>query len=281
MMVQGTFPVHMGLTTRHKLRESVPTKGIIMPEIEIFPNTESLAQRAAEQFAALAGYAIRKRGRFVVALSGGSTPKPMNALLAAPPLAEKINWSKVYVFWSDERCVAPEDPESNYGSARESLLKHVHIPVENIQRAHGELAPEHAAQKYEDRLRAFFGRMPGDTIPVGQPMRFDLILLGLGEDGHTASLFPGAPAIREKQRWAVAVKHDSPPLPLVDRVTFTPVLINAAANVTFLVTGAAKAERLRQVLRDPQDVDRLPAQAVRPKDGKLFWFLDEAAAGKI
>jgi 6-phosphogluconolactonase len=252
-----------------------------MPEIEIFPDAAALAQRAAEQFAALATYAIRKRGRFVVALSGGSTPKTMNALLAAPPFAEKINWSKVFVFFSDERCVAPEDPESNYGSARESLLKHVPIPAENIQRVHGELAPEHAAQKYEDRLRAFFGRQPGDTIPVGQPMRFDLILLGLGDDGHTASLFPGTPGVRENSRWAVAVKHDVPPLPLVDRVTFTPVLINAAANVTFLVTGAAKSERLRQVLRDPSNPDRLPAQVVRPKDGKLFWFLDEAAAGKI
>ena len=106
-------------------------------------------------------------------------------------------------------------------------------------------------------------------------------MLGLGEDGHTASLFPGAPGIRENSRWAVAVKHDTPPLPLVDRVTLTPPIINAAANITFLVTGAAKAERLRQVLRDPYNPDRLPAQVVRPKDGKLFWFLDEAAAGKI
>ncbi len=176
-----------------------------MPEIEIFPNHASLALRAAEQFAALAEYAIRKRGRFVVALSGGSTPKPMNALLATPRFVELIEWEKVFVFWSDERCVAPEDPESNYGSARESLLLNVPIPVSNIQRIYGELSPEHAAQKYEDKLREFF---------AGQPTpRFDLILLELGDDGHTASLFPGTPAIRENSRWAMAVSHQEPPLP--------------------------------------------------------------------
>jgi 6-phosphogluconolactonase len=244
-----------------------------MPEIEIFPNHASLALRAAEQFAALAEYAIRKRGRFVVALSGGSTPKPMNALLATPRFVELIEWEKVFIFWSDERCVAPEDPESNYGSARESLLVNVPIPAGNIQRIYGELSPEHAAQKYEDKLREFF---------AGQPTpRFDLILLGLGDDGHTASLFPGTPAVRENSRWAMAVTHQEPPLPLVDRVTLTPAIINAAANITFLVTGQAKAERLRQVLRDPYNPDRLPAQAIRPKNGKLFWFLDDAVAGKI
>jgi len=254
-----------------------------MPDIEIFPDPQALAQRAAEQFAGLAEYAIRKRRRFVVALSGGSTPKQMNALLAAPltPLAAKINWSKVHIFWSDERCVSPENPESNFHMTRETLLAHVPIPAGNIYRVQGEQAPEEAARRYEDTLRAFFAGQPGDTIPVGKAMRFDLILLGLGEDGHTASLFPGDPGMRENRRWVVSVKHSTPPPPLVDRVTFTPHLINAAANVTFLVAGAAKAERLHQVLRDAYDPDRLPAQAIRPKDGKLFWFLDEAAAGKI
>lgn len=244
-----------------------------MPEIEIYPDTASLALRAAEQFAALAEYATRKRGRFVVALSGGSTPKAMNALLATPRFVDLIQWEKVFVFWSDERCVAPEDPESNYGNARDTLLVHVPIPAANIQRIHGELSPEHAAQKYEDKLREFFA--------AGPSTRFDLVLLGLGDDGHTASLFPGTHGIRENSRWAVAVNHQEPPLPLVDRVTLTPPIINAAANVTFLVTGSAKAERLRQVLRDPYHPDRLPAQVIRPKNGKLFWLLDDAVAGKI
>ena len=243
-----------------------------MPEIEIFPDAAQLAARAAEQFNALAAYSIRKRGRFVVALSGGSTPKAMNALLATT-YTNRVDWANVFVFWSDDRCVSPEDPESNYGNARASLLINVPIPPENIHRVYGELTPEHAAQQYEEELRAFFA---GKSTP-----RFDLILLGLGDDGHTASLFPGTPGIRENSRWAVSVKHTEPPLPLVDRVTFTPPLINAAANVTFLVTGAAKAERLRQVLRDPYSPDTLPAQVVRPKDGKLFWFLDEAVAAKI
>ena len=243
-----------------------------MPEIEIYPDHASLARRAAEQFTALAEYAIRKRGRFVVALSGGSTPKPMNTLLATT-FAGQIDWSKVFIFWGDERCVAPQDSESNYGNAYESLLVNVPIPPENIQRVHGELSPEHAAQKYEDKLRTFFA---GKPTP-----RFDLILLGLGDDGHTASLFPGTPGIRENSRWAVAVNHQEPPLPLVDRVTLTPPIINAAANISFLVTGSSKAERLRQVLREQYNPDRLPAQVIRPKDGKLFWLLDEAAAAKI
>lgn len=242
-----------------------------MPEIEIVADAAALAQRAAEQFTGLAGYAIHKRGRFVVALSGGSTPRLMNALLAAPPYTEKIKWPKVFVFWGDERCVGPDHADSNYLTARETLLKHVAIPDENIHRIHGELAPEHAAQRYEDELREFFEGPP----------RFDLILLGLGDDGHTASLFPGTPGVRENSRWALAVKHDSPPAPLVDRVTCTPPLLNAAANVTFLVSGAAKAERVYQVLHDPYNPDRIPAQVVRPKDGKLLWLLDEAAGGKI
>jgi 6-phosphogluconolactonase len=251
-----------------------------MPEIEIVPDTAALAQRAAEQFSGLAGYAIHKRGRFVVALSGGSSPKLMNTLLAAPPFADKINWPKVFVFWGDERCVGPEHADSNYRMARETLLEHVSIPDANIHRVHGELAPEHAAQRYEDELREFFEQGGVPAGRQGSP-RFDLILLGLGDDGHTASLFPGTPAVRENQRWALAVKHDTPPPPLVDRVTLTPPMINAAANITFLVSGAGKAERLRQVLYDPSNPDRLPAQAVKPKDGKLLWLLDEAAGGKI
>lgn len=244
-----------------------------MPEIEIFADTAGLARRAADQFAGLASYAIRKRGRFVVALSGGSTPRPMNALLAAAPLANRIEWSKVFVFWSDDRCVSPDNTESNYRMARETLLSLVSIPDGNIHRVQGEYSPEQAARVYEDELHDFF---VGQALP-----RFDLILLGLGDDGHTASLFPGTPGVRENRRWAVAVKHDTLPLPLVDRVTLTPPVINAAANVTFLVAGAEKAERLHQVLHDSYNPDRLPAQSVRPKDGKLFWLLDEMAAGKI
>ena len=244
-----------------------------MPEIEIYADMAGLARRAADQFSGLAAYAIRKRGRFVVALSGGSTPKAMNALLAAAPLATQVEWSQVFVFWSDERCVAPENTESNYYMARETLLSHVSIPVGNIHRVQGEHSPEQAARLYEEELRAFFA---GQTWP-----RFDLLLLGMGDDGHTASLFPGTPEVRENTRWAVAVKHNGPPLPPVDRVTLTPPVINAAANVTFLVAGVEKADRLRQVLRGPYNPDHMPAQIVRPKDGKLFWLLDKQAAAKI
>jgi 6-phosphogluconolactonase len=248
-----------------------------MPEIEILPDSATLARRAAEQFSGLAGYAIHKRGRFVVALSGGSTPKPMNALLAAPPFGEGVDWAQVFIFWSDERCVSPDNADSNYRMARETLLSRIAIPNENIHRVHGENSSERAARVYEDELREFF-RQPGGS---STPPRFDLILLGLGEDGHTASLFPGTPGIRENRRWAVAVKHEGPPAPFVDRVTFTPPVINAAANVVFLVAGANKAERLYQVLHEQYDPDRLPAQVVRPANGKLFWLLDEGAGAKI
>jgi 6-phosphogluconolactonase len=176
----------------------------------------------------------------------------------------------VYIFWSDERCVPPGLPDSNYLMACLALLDPARVPARNIHRIPGELEPLRAAARYEAQLRQFFA---GDGLP-----RFDLILLGLGEDGHTASLFPGSPALHEQERWAVAVEHTTPPPPLVPRVTLTLPVLNAAAHVIYLVSGANKAERLAQVLHGPVALEPLPAQLVSPANGALLWLVDRAAA---
>jgi 6-phosphogluconolactonase len=172
----------------------------------------------------------------------------------------------VHFFWGDERCVPPNHADSNYRMVAESLLNHVPALAENIHRVQGELAPSQAAEHYEAELRAFFGETPA----------FDLILLGLGEDGHTASLFPGSPALAESVRWVVAAQHTSPPLPLVSRVTLTFSVFNAARQVLFLVSGAGKAPRLAEIRRGVPD---LPAARIRPASGDLLWLIDQAAAG--
>ncbi len=232
-----------------------------------------LARAAAERVAALSQQALAARGRLRIALAGGSTPRPAYALLADPPYRDAIGWSAVEVFWGDERCVRPDHPMSNYRMAHETLLFRVPIPPEQVHRMRGELTdPDAAAQEYEETLRAAFGVHSG-----GLP-RFDLILLGLGPDGHTASLFPGTAAIRETRRWVVG--HWVQQI-LASRLTFTPLLVNAAHHVLFMVSGASKAEVLHAVLEGPADPSRLPAQAVRPTDGAVEWLLDQAAASRL
>jgi 6-phosphogluconolactonase len=238
--------------------------------VEVFADRDSLARAAAEHFATLAAEAMAHHSRFSVALSGGSTPRDMHALLANNPLAGCIDWTKVYVFWGDERCVPPDHPDSNYRMARETLLDHVPVPRENVFRIRGEIDPGQAAHDYEQVLRDFFG-------PSAEP-RFDLILLGIGNDAHTASLFPGTDAIHEGIRWVAG--HYVEKLN-VWRVTLTPVVINAAANVTFVVAGAGKAESLKDVLTGPYRPDLFPSQIVRPDTGRLRWMVDSSAAALL
>jgi 6-phosphogluconolactonase len=239
-----------------------------MPQIEILPDVRQLAERAA-------GYCLRRMEerlgsaeRFTLVLAGGSTPKKMYACLAA----EKIDWRRVHFFWGDERCVPPEAAESNYGMAQETLFRQLPLPPENIHRMAGEKPAQEAAHLYEEDLQGFFGK--------GLP-RFDLILLGLGTDGHTASLFPGSSALRAGRRWAVPVEHTIPPPPLVERVTLTLPVLNAAAEVLFLVAGADKADILAEVLEGPYQPRRYPAQGVRPANGGLLWLAEAAAAEKL
>ncbi len=241
-----------------------------MEHVHVYPDAEALAQAAAALFVELAEDAQRTRGRFSVALAGGSTPRGTYALLASTAFAPRVDWSRVHVFWGDERCVPPEHPQSNYRMARETLLDHVPIPAANVHRIPCEQAPTQAAAAYERTLQEFFALAPGEGVP-----QFDLILLGMGDDGHTASLFPGTAALHERRRWVVA--HYVAKLQAW-RVTLTPVVLNAARHVAFLVAGAGKAARLREVLRGSYQPDVLPAQVVQPASGRLVWLVDAAAA---
>lgn len=253
-----------------------------MAAIEIYPDAAALTRAAAEQVVRHATEAIAASGRFTLALSGGSTPRPVYELLASDAFAPRVHWPKVQVFWGDERCVPPDDPESNYRMAREALLDHVPLPPENIHRIHGEDDPPHAAAAYARELQSVFGgdaergRTRGPT--VGPATGFDLILLGMGDNAHTVSLFPGKAAVREQTRWVRAEYIEEVAM---WRVTLTPVAINAAKNVTFLVAGARKAEPLREVLQGSFEPDRLPAQVVQPTHGQLTWLLDRAAASRL
>jgi 6-phosphogluconolactonase len=244
--------------------------------IQSFPSAEALADAVARHVASLAVDAIAATGRFTLALSGGSTPRAAYTRLATDDLARQVEWSLIHVLWGDERCVPPDDPRSNYRMAKEALLDRVPIPPEQIHRIRGEDEPQEAAADYEDELRSLLRMTPSSAAPrMTGP---DLILLGLGEDGHTASLFPGQPAVHEAEYWVMAV-----PAPTGDmwRITLTPAVLNLAGNVTFVVSGASKSQRLAQVLEGPFTPDLLPAQAIQPSHGRLTWMVDEAAAARL
>jgi 6-phosphogluconolactonase len=251
-----------------------------MKNLQVFPDSGTLARGAAEQFVKLAVKAIAQRGRFAVALSGGSTPRKMYSILASKEFSSRLAWEYVHVFWGDERCVPPDHRDSNFGMFRKTLLKHVPLPPDNIHRIRGEIAPKEAAKNYERELQSFFimhikkrGIKYGDFVPS-----FDLIFLGLGEDGHTASLFPGTAALRARRRWVIANQVD-----LLDtwRITLTSVIINVAAQVTFVVSGRKKANPLQQVLYGSYLPRLLPAQLIKPGKGRLLWMVDEAAAAML
>ena len=237
--------------------------------IQIFASADALADAVARHIVTCAADAVATTGRFTIALSGGSTPKAAYSRLATGdtrPMSAGL-WRLTHILWGDERCVPPDDPRSNYRMAKEALLDRVPIPPDHIHRIRGEDDPQRAAMDYERELRMLLGVT--DSL--------DLVLLGLGEDGHTASLFPGQSAIHEAERWVMAV-----PAPSGDiwRVTLTPAVLDLAKNVTFVVSGASKAQRLAEVLEGPFNPDLLPAQAIRPTRGRLTWMVDESAAGK-
>src|SRR5688500_17689742 len=225
--------------------------------VDVRADTADLIVAAADRVVDLAAAAVASAGRFVMALSGGSTPRALYARLASPACATRIDWAKVHLFWGDERCVPPEHADSNYRMARETLLDKVAIPAANIHRMRGEDEPAVAAIAYEAELRS--------TLPTVRP-RFDLVLVGMGDDGHTASLFPGLKAVRETVRWAMA---EYVAAVAMWRLTLTPVALNGAAHVLFLVSGADKSTMLRRVLEGPAHPDALPAQVVQPDDGEV------------
>lgn len=241
-------------------------------DVRVVEDLAALSRAAAEEFARVAAEAVRARGRFAVALSGGSTPRGLHRLLATE-YRDRIDWGATHVFWGDDRHVPPDHPESNFRMARETLLDAVPLPPGNVYR----MATENpdaarAAADYEATLRQVFGLAPGE-LP-----RFDLLVMGIGEDGHTASLFPGSDALRERERLVVA--------PWVEklgtfRITLTPPVLNEGANVGFLVSGEEKAGAVRTALEGARDPDRCPAQIVRPRSGSLLWLLDRAAASRL
>ena len=239
------------------------------PEIIVCPDAQALARLGAEQFVLGAAEAISRARRFAVALSGGSTPAALYRLLASPGFRERVDWSRVNFFWGDERCVPPDHPDSNFRMTRETLLDAIQVPSENIHRIAGELDPATAAAAYEAELQRFFG---------ARPPRFDLALLGLGEDGHTASLFPNSPALDEQQRLVVPVYVEKL---RSHRVTLTLPVLNAAARVVFLVSGANKAEIVKEILRPDCDPSLYPAARIQPSNGILTWLISEDAASAL
>ncbi len=238
--------------------------------LRVFADLEGMSAAAADLFRDLGRARWREGNTFSVALSGGSTPQRLYDLLAAPPFSTEIPWERVHLFQVDERCVPPEDPQSNYRMIRETLLRHVPIPEANFHRMAAELPDrDEAARGYATELVRTL--CPG---PGGIP-RLDLVFLGMGPDGHTASLFLDSPALREQTLW---VRSNFVEKLATYRLTLTFPVLNAARRIVFLVSGAEKAETLRRVLRPDTNATPVPAQSIRPVDGEVSWYVDEAAA---
>jgi 6-phosphogluconolactonase len=244
--------------------------------LRIFKDGDELAAHAADQIVQVAREAIRVRGRAMVALAGGSTPKKSYRLLAQPPRRGRMDWAHTYLFFGDERFVPPDDPSSNFAMVQETLLKPASVPASRVFPVPTRLgSATAAAQEYAATLSRTFG--VGES---GDPPRFDLVLLGLGDDGHTASLFPGAASLRVTDRWVVASPPGTLPPP-VERITLTLPVLNAAREIMFLVVGPNKAEALQDVLEGRAGRAERPAAAVSPVDGTVTWLVDEAAAGRL
>ncbi len=246
-------------------------------DLRIFEDGRALAEAAAEEFFRRAREACRLRNRFACVLSGGSTPRALFDLLAGVRSRSRVPqdlWPSIHLFWGDERAVPPDHPESNYRLAREHLIEHVPVPESNIHRIAAELGPDRAADEYDREIRDFFQLGPGN-LPV-----FDLVYLGLGSDGHTASLFPGTMLLRESRRLAAAAWI---PKLAAHRITMTLPAINHSSCVAFLVAGNGKAGIVHRILQSPapENQDELPALMIRPDDGELLWLVDRGAASLL
>ncbi len=244
------------------------------PSIIGFSDAEAVARHAASVFVRLAKQSIWDRGVFHVALAGGSTPRRTYELLATPAFARKIEWNSVQIYFGDERAVEPDHPDSNFHTAHEALLDGIGLHSSQIHRLAGERGDlTRAAREYEEQLSRSFAVKRGHGIP-----RFDLIMLGMGKDGHTASLFPFTEALSERDAWVV--RNEVPQLS-TERLTLTAPVINAARHVMFLVAGMDKAKALERVLEGPQNPVEFPSQMIAPPEGELWWLVDEAAASHL
>jgi 6-phosphogluconolactonase len=250
--------------------------------LRVAPDPAALYRDAVEEVTRIASEAVRRAGVFTFALAGGSTPRELYRLLAAgdSPFRARLPWDRfefpwdrTHFFWGDERLVPPDHPDSNFRMARDAMLAIAPVPPDHVHRISGEAEDAAtAAADYEQELRRHFGA-GGDALP-----RFDLVLLGMGADGHTASLFPGSPALGETGKWAVAVRRAED---AIDRVTLTPPVFNNAAHVVFLVAGAAKAAAVKQAIEGDAPPERLPSRAIRPLRGTLLWLLEREAAALL
>ena len=239
------------------------------PELKVFPDKNTLIQESAAYIAGIIQQSLKEQNRCTFVLAGGSTPKSLYETFASEKYKEAIEWNKVHLFWGDERCVPPDHHDSNYRMTKEALIDHINIPQENVHRIPAENEPDDAARDYEKTIKKFFGNT--SQLPV-----FDIILLGIGEDGHTASLFPGTQALEEKKRCVTGVY-----VPELDtyRITFTFPVINNGKNVIFLVSGSSKSTIMKKIYERTDTT--FPSARVSPANGSLVYLLDKAAGANV
>lgn len=246
-------------------------------ELHVYKDAEQLSQAAAQWIVNLIAETLRKRDRFTIALSGGSTPKLLHKILASPPCKDQVDWSRMHIFWGDERAVPFEDDRNNAKMAYDTLLNFVQVPASQIHVMRTDISPEDSAKEYEKTLRQYFDALPG-TSGSALPNSFDLVLLGMGDDGHTLSLFPGTSVVHEEKAWATAFFLQAQDM---YRITLTKTIVNRSAHIAFLTTGAGKAHALKEVLKGAYNPDLYPSQEIKPTNGELHWFVDEAAAAGL
>src|ERR1700681_4295652 len=240
--------------------------------IEVFKDNDQLAHALAEWITSLIEETLRRKEQFSLVLSGGNTPKKLHRLLASSPYKERIDWKKIYVFWGDERAVPLEDERNNARMAFDTLLDKVDIPKEQIHIMDTGLSPDAAAMQYEEILTEYFGT---DILPA---KTFDLVLLGMGDDGHTLSLFPGTPVIHEEKSWVAGFFLKAQDM---YRITLTKNIVNRADHIVFIISGKDKAHALYEVLEGERNPDLYPSQVIIPTQGELHFFIDEAAASEL
>ena len=238
-------------------------------ELHIFKTPDELSHTVAKWIADDIAATLKKQDRYTIALSGGSTPKALHKILAASPYKEQIEWSKLHVFWGDERAVPFDDDRNNAKMAYDTLLNFVPIPPDQIHVMRTDIGPEQSAAEYETILHRYFDNTPAS---------FDLVLLGMGDDGHTLSLFPGTAAVHEEKAWTIAFFLKAQDM---YRITLTKTIVNRAAKIAFLTTGTGKAHALKEVQQGAYNPDLYPSQEIRPVTGELHWFVDEAAAAGL
>jgi 6-phosphogluconolactonase len=243
-------------------------------QLHVYDSLDAMSTALAAWISDYIGASLQRKDRFTIALSGGNTPKQLHHLLSASPYKEAIAWSKLHIFWGDERSVPFEDERNNAKMAFDTLLNHVPVPAAQIHVMRTDISPAQSAAEYEKILHRYFP----EAATESRGNTFDLVLLGMGDDGHTLSLFPGTTVVHEEKAWVTSFY-----LPAQDmhRITLTKAVVNQSAAIVFLTTGSAKAHALKEVLKGPYNPDLFPSQVIKPVNGELHWFVDKAAAAEL